>query len=81
MLRPLAMVLRRGVRRVRGGGCGAYPDFAGPATIRTARDCATRRGAWSIPTPSSSPATEADPEEILRRTFEETDGYDEIVLL
>lgn len=24
---------------------------------------------------------EADPEEILRRTFEETDGYDEIVLL
>ena len=33
------------------------------------------------PTRSSSPATTIDPVALLERTFEETDGYDEIVLL
>ena len=39
-----------------------------------------RRVVDSVPA-SSSPAIEVDPVDILRRTFEETDGYDEMVLL
>ena len=57
------------------------PCCAGPATIPRAKGCSTRRPAWCAPTRSSSPATTIDPVALLERTFEETDGYDEIVLL
>ena len=73
---------RRDAPDARGGrGGGPHPAALGRRRPRRARGCSTRRPASRAPTRSSSPATTIDPVALLERTFEETDGYDEIVLL
>ena len=47
----------------------------------TAKACLTLRPGSSAPTRNSSPATSRTRSTLLERTFEETDGYDEIVVL
>jgi GTP cyclohydrolase I len=45
-----------------------------------ARACSTRPSAWSTPTASGSPAM-GDPAKELSRTFEDVQGYDDMVML
>ncbi len=54
---------------------------SGRATIPTAKACARRPAAWRALSRSSSRGYETDPVELLQRTFEETEGYDEMVVL
>ncbi len=54
---------------------------AGPATIRTATACTRRRSASSRAYEEYFRGYDEDPDEILAKTFEEIDGYDEMIVL
>ena len=57
------------------------PCCAGPATIRTARACVDTPARVARAYEEFFAGYAVDPIALLERTFEETDGYDEIVLL
>ncbi len=61
----------------------AVQDAAQPISARTptARACSIRRAASSRPLTSSIRATTSAPAEVLNRTFGETAGYDDFVLV
>ena len=63
------------------GGRGAHADPLGVRRPATRRPAPIRRPAWRAPTWSSFAGYHVDPVALLERTFEEVEGYDEIVLL
>ncbi len=64
-----------------GRGRGAHAAALGRRRSRAAKGCATRRRGWRAAIEEFFAGYATDPVALLARTFEEVEGYDEIVLL